>query len=62
VSNILNLILKQLKKTVHFLGGITTRKPIGQREAIILEKLELKVFLPPCAIKNNRNKSVEKAF
>ena len=46
VSNILKLVLKQLKETVHFLGREATGKPIEQREAIILKKLKLKVNPP----------------
>jgi len=46
VSNILKLVLKQLKEIVHILGGEATSKPIEQREARILKKLELKVIPP----------------
>ena len=62
MSNILKIILKQLKETVHILGGVNTRKLIGQREARILEKLELKVHLPWCSMQINKNTSAKKAF
>eukprot|EP00253_Pinus_taeda_P013096 PITA_13096 len=62
VNNILKLILKQLKETIHILGGVTTGKPIRKREAKILEKLELKVNLPCGSIQINKNTSAEKTF
>ena len=62
MSSILKLILKQLKETIHILGGVDTEKHIGQREARILEKLELKVHLPQFSKQIIKNNSVEKAF
>lgn len=61
VSSILKLILRQLKETVHILGGVATDKPTGQREARILKKLELKVHPPQGPMQINKNISAEKA-
>jgi len=62
MSSILKLILKQLKETIHILGGVDTEKPIGQREAKTLEKLKLKVRLPQCSKHINKKNSTDKAF
>lgn len=44
------------------MGGVDTGKPIGQREARILENLELKVRLPQCSKQINKKNSTDKAF
>jgi len=61
VSNLLKLILEQLKETSHILGGAATGKPIGQREARILEKLELKVHPPQGSMYINKKTSADKS-
>lgn len=62
VRSILKLILKQLKESVHNLGGVSTGKPIGNKEARILEKLELQVHLPQGPLQINKNTSEDKDF
>jgi len=61
MSNILKLVLKQIKEIVHILGGAATGKPIGKREARILEKLELKVINPQDSMQISKKTSAEKS-
>ena len=61
VSNILKLVLKQLKEIVHVLGGVATGKPIAQIEARILEKLELRVIHPHSSMQIIKKISIEKS-
>lgn len=61
MSSILKLILKKLKEVVHILGSATTGKPISQREAKILEKLELKVLPPQGSMQTNKKTSTDKS-
>ena len=61
MSNILKLILKQLKETVHILGGVATGKPIGKREAKILKKLKLNVHPPQGSMQINKKSLTDKS-
>ena len=61
MSNILKLVLKQLKETVHILGGAATDKPIEHREARISEKLELKDIPPLGSMQIIKKTSTEKS-
>jgi len=62
VSSILALILKQFKETVNTLGGFSTGKHTGHREAHILERLELQTHIPLCLNNTAKHTLEGKAF